>query len=235
MDWTRRWLERHRFYDNTRLERDHVEFVTERGGKRDQCLIHGITYFVDDQLRNLDVLRGAVDWLYLFGGESPSEGPEHVSVARDWDEAWQAISDAVATAVSRATPGEVHARLSEHERKSLEGTIRGALEREQRPGDPFERMDREDCLIDLNHLFWGVPAATRALVEIARRSDDHPTTVGWAGYYLADLWLGWGVPPLECLSELSAEGRQGFLERVENERPDWAREIRARWPGLSAP
>jgi hypothetical protein len=96
-------------------------------------------------------------------------------------------------------------------------------------------MDREDCLIDLNHLFWGVPAATRALLEIASRSDDHPTTVGWAGYYLADLWLGWDVLPLECLSELSAEGRQGFLERVEIERPDWAREIRARWPGLSAP
>lgn len=234
-DWARRWLDSHRFHESTCLRRDHVEFVADRAGKRARCLIHGITHFVDDRAENLTLLRGAVDWLLLFGVETVADHDSGVCPAPNWAAARQLICDAVASAVAQATPHEIQAKLSPHDRQWLESSILGALARE---GDPDmswrDSMDRVDCLIDLNHRFGGVPAATRALLEVGCWSDDLPDVGWWAGYYLGDLWAGGVVIPQDRLSRLSTQAREGFAAGVEDESPDRIREVRILRSGKGA-
>ena len=226
-DWTSTWLDIHGFYDVRRMQRDHVEFVAEPHEKREHCLIHGITHFVDDQLCNLELLRGAVDWLCLFGAEASAESDSFALRALGWDAALRLIRESVAESVANATPQELQATLAPDRRKTLEGSMRCALARFRDPNDPLERMDRDDCVYDLNHLFWGVPAATRVLTELARRADDDPDVTWWAGYYLGDLWLSEDEFPLDQVSRLSESGREGLLARVEDERSDLGTEIRS--------
>ena len=216
-DWTRRWLKTHGFFGLGRLQREQVVFVGQSREKRDECLIHGITHFVDDQLGNLDLLRGAVDWLCLFGAESSAEDDSPVLRVRGWESALRLVRESVAAGLANATPHELQAVLPPERRKSLEGNIRCALARFKDPDDPLERLDRDDCIYDLNHLFWGVPAATRALTELACRTDDDPTVVWWAGYYLGDLWLSEAEFPQDQMSRLSDQGREGVLARIEDQ------------------
>jgi len=90
-EWTRAWLAAHGFLGGQMLAAERIEIVQERIGKRERCLAHGITHFVDDGVKNLRVLRGRVDWLCLFGEHpnEPRDGPWHH--ADDWSVAMRLI------------------------------------------------------------------------------------------------------------------------------------------------
>lgn len=62
---TLHWLDHHRFYGLTGIERDRVHFCRERHEKAGICEELGITHFVDDRLEVLGNLT-TVGTLYLF-------------------------------------------------------------------------------------------------------------------------------------------------------------------------
>lgn len=62
---TLHWLDHHRFYDLTGIEREHVRFCRERHEKASICEKLGITHFIDDRLEVLSGLT-MVSALYLF-------------------------------------------------------------------------------------------------------------------------------------------------------------------------
>ena len=64
-DKTLQWLDHHRFYDLTGVERERVRFCRERHEKAGICEKLGITHFVDDRLEVLGNLT-TVGTLYLF-------------------------------------------------------------------------------------------------------------------------------------------------------------------------
>jgi hypothetical protein len=68
--WTRQWLRTHRLAEVTGIAGDHVQFVRDRTAKGERCRGLGITHFIDDRRENLEMLRGEVPHLYLFGGVS---------------------------------------------------------------------------------------------------------------------------------------------------------------------
>lgn len=80
---TRVWLRSHRFAEITGVGAQQVHFVRDRSGKLEKCRELGITHFVDDHLKNLEVLVGQVEHLYLFGGDTDSQG---IIAIRDWAE-----------------------------------------------------------------------------------------------------------------------------------------------------
>lgn len=60
-DKTMHWLDYHRFYERTGVQREHVYFCRERSEKAEICQEIGITHFVDDRidvLKNLPVMNG---------------------------------------------------------------------------------------------------------------------------------------------------------------------------------
>ena len=80
---TREWLKVHRFAEKTGLKTQQVQFVRDRSGKLDKCRKLGITHFVDDQIKTLEMLSVCVKRLFLFGSGSAGSG---VVVAQDWVE-----------------------------------------------------------------------------------------------------------------------------------------------------
>jgi hypothetical protein len=90
-DWTWRWLAEHRFTELTGIPSERIIFVREHEGKLDVCRRLGIQYFVDDQVRNLEILQAAVAHLYLFGDSVETEF-ERVC---DWPEALGVLEEAL--------------------------------------------------------------------------------------------------------------------------------------------
>jgi hypothetical protein len=70
---TRRWLERHRFFERTGMPPRALHFVRERRDKRLEAEKLGLTHFVDDRVDVLAVLA-SVPNRYLFGpqGDVPA-------------------------------------------------------------------------------------------------------------------------------------------------------------------
>ena len=83
--WTRSWLGSHAFYATTGIPVGHVLFVRESGGKRDVCERIGITHYVDDRLKTLRLLTGAVEHMYLFGDSDAAAAFAFTNVS-SWDE-----------------------------------------------------------------------------------------------------------------------------------------------------
>ena len=84
---TLEWMRAHSFCRETGIDSERVVFVRNRGDKRVVCTESGITHFVDDQLKNLALLRRVVPHLYLFGeGEDAREAARVASVVSDWGE-----------------------------------------------------------------------------------------------------------------------------------------------------
>lgn len=79
------WLEATSFYESTGLSEDHVHFCRERQGKAPICAELGITHFIDDRVNLMQILRGTVPNLFLFGPEA-SECPSWATPARNWTE-----------------------------------------------------------------------------------------------------------------------------------------------------
>lgn len=61
------WMGAVDFHARTGLHRDHVRFCRERVEKKAICSELGITHFVDDRVHIMQILRGSVPNLYLFG------------------------------------------------------------------------------------------------------------------------------------------------------------------------
>jgi hypothetical protein len=78
---TREWLKYHRFAELTGVGVQQVHFVRDRSEKLERCREFGITHFVDDQRKTLEVLSGHVKHLYLFGGDSARSG---IVGVQDW-------------------------------------------------------------------------------------------------------------------------------------------------------
>lgn len=224
--WTLEWMRFHQFSKRTDIAFGNVEFVRERADKRTRCLIHGVTHFVDDRIENLESLALAVGYRFLFGERYDRlDSAEHpwVTLVRDWAEALPAMLESIASSPVDAPPEKAGEALTPDMRRYLEGCIFAALERDD---SPEGHEDRVDAIYDLNHLFYGIPAAGKALLEVGGRTDDDPGVVSWCGFYLGELWLGLESFPHDQASRLSSIALKGVLARVGKERPEWGAAIR---------
>jgi hypothetical protein len=80
---TRRWFDRHRFYDRTGIDPACVHFCRRRDEKRVHTDALGLTHFIDDRTDVLGHLRGGVEHLVLFGVQSEPI-PDWVEHLPDW-------------------------------------------------------------------------------------------------------------------------------------------------------
>lgn len=71
---TRRWLDRHRFFQATGIPYGQVRFCLERREKAPICGELGIGLFVDDRLDVLDAMRDVVAFRFQFGATSSPAG-----------------------------------------------------------------------------------------------------------------------------------------------------------------
>lgn len=112
------WMDAVDFHTRTGLARDHVHFCRERSEKKPICSELGITHFVDDRIHIMQILRGSVPNLYLFGrlGEGHACPPWATPVV-DWE---QVIARIVGTG---------------------HGTGRSAADRRSQPHDPRLAVD----------------------------------------------------------------------------------------------
>lgn len=100
---SRRWLERHAFFETTGVRPDRLRFCRERREKAPICLELGITCFVDDRADVLAAMAGTVATRILFGAEV-SRDPGVVPAPR-WSDA-EAIAREAADVLllTRLTP-----------------------------------------------------------------------------------------------------------------------------------
>ena len=89
---TRQWLRAHKFEAETGLGTERVLFVRDRAGKLERCRALQISHFVDDQVKNLELLLGPVDHLFLFGARS---APAPMVAALDWPELQRLIRESL--------------------------------------------------------------------------------------------------------------------------------------------
>jgi hypothetical protein len=66
------WLQSVDFFSRTGLQPDHVRFCLQREDKATVCRDLEITHFIDDRVHIMQILRGVVPHLCLFG-ESGTE------------------------------------------------------------------------------------------------------------------------------------------------------------------
>ena len=93
---TREWLRQQGFTAQTGVSLERLIVVRDRAEKRRVCEELGITHFVDDQMKNLELLRGAVPHLYLFGANSSDAT---VVSVKDWQELDRALRERIADEV----------------------------------------------------------------------------------------------------------------------------------------
>ena len=81
------WLQSVDFFSRTGLQPDHVRFCLQREDKGTICRDLKITHFIDDRLHIMQILRGVVPQLCLFG-EPGAERlcPPWASFATNWPE-----------------------------------------------------------------------------------------------------------------------------------------------------
>jgi hypothetical protein len=84
------WLDHRRFYDTTRLPRDHVRFCRKRPEKADHARALRLSHFIDDRLDVLAHLRGLVPTLVLFGARTRT-APSWAAPAPTWREVPSAL------------------------------------------------------------------------------------------------------------------------------------------------
>lgn len=86
---TVRWLEHHRFWDETGVQRARLRFCRQRAEKAVIARALGLTHFVDDRADVLGAMVGVVAHRFLFGPQrAVPAGHTHVA---DWQRALAAI------------------------------------------------------------------------------------------------------------------------------------------------
>jgi hypothetical protein len=86
---TRKWLDRHRFFQETGIPYGQLRFCRQRKEKAPICLDLGVTLFVDDRLDVLDAMAGVVPYHFQFGASS---APPSIVPVRTWEEAERTIT-----------------------------------------------------------------------------------------------------------------------------------------------
>ena len=85
---SRRWLDRHRFFQQTGIRYGQVRFCRERKDKAPICKQLGVTLFVDDRLDVLAAMAGVVPHRFQFGA---SAAPPGIVPVASWPAAERAI------------------------------------------------------------------------------------------------------------------------------------------------
>ena len=88
---TQRWFTRWGFFQATGIDSRNVRFCRERSQKREHCLEHHITHFVDDRLDVLRHLIGLVPALYQFGAAWKERPEAAIQPVPCWRSAERAI------------------------------------------------------------------------------------------------------------------------------------------------
>jgi hypothetical protein len=89
---SRGWLEAVDFHGRTGLPREHVRFCLEREDKAALCRELAVTHFVDDRVALMQILRGVVPHLYLFGDPRDARGcPPWATFVTAWAELMRAL------------------------------------------------------------------------------------------------------------------------------------------------
>jgi hypothetical protein len=86
------WIKHHRLAEITGIDLTRVRFCRERSVKADICREIGVSHYIDDQLRVLELLRDCVRYrLWFTSGPSETPLPGLVTV-QDWPHAVREIS-----------------------------------------------------------------------------------------------------------------------------------------------
>ena len=81
------WLQCVDFFSRTGLQPDHVWFCLQREDKASICRELEISHFIDDRVHVMQILRGVVPHLCLFGEPgAKSFCPPWASFATNWPE-----------------------------------------------------------------------------------------------------------------------------------------------------
>jgi hypothetical protein len=88
-DRTRRWLDHHRFWEVTGMNRAKLRFCRRRDEKAEIARELGLTHFIDDRPDVLAAMLGVVRFRFLFGPQRAAP-PQHTHVL-DWQSAAAAI------------------------------------------------------------------------------------------------------------------------------------------------
>ncbi len=89
---TRKWLSHNEFYAKTGMREENIHFCRERTEKKDICEKFGITFFIDDKLHVMQILKDTVPNLYLFGDKTLNRGARNwTTLVENWDEVYMKI------------------------------------------------------------------------------------------------------------------------------------------------
>jgi hypothetical protein len=81
------WLQSVHFFSCTGLQPDHVRFCLQREDKATICRELEITHFIDDRVHVMQILRGVVPQLCLFGAPGAERFcPPWATFATNWSE-----------------------------------------------------------------------------------------------------------------------------------------------------
>lgn len=105
-DRTVRWLEHHRFWGETGVERSRLRFCRHRADKAEIARELGLTHFIDDRGDVLAAMVGVVAFRFLFGPQRVAS-PGHIPVP-DWRAAVRAVRASLTGGRSRS--GVEHSR-----------------------------------------------------------------------------------------------------------------------------
>ncbi len=82
-----KWLDEVNFYNRTKFPPDHIRFCLTREAKKEICEELQVSYFVDDRIHVMQILRNTVDRLILFGNEERRRHcPPWARYATSWSE-----------------------------------------------------------------------------------------------------------------------------------------------------
>ncbi len=95
---TRRWLDRHLFFQTTGIPYGQLRFCQERREKAPICKDLGVGLFVDDRLDVLGAMQGIVEHRFQFGASSAPPGIVPVPT-------WPAAEEAILAALSDSPHG----------------------------------------------------------------------------------------------------------------------------------
>lgn len=98
---TRRWLDRHRFFQTTGVPYGHLRFCLDRRDKAPICAELGVGVFVDDRLDVLDAMAGVVAHRFLFAAH---RAPTGVIAVPDWGTTEAAVLRAMSVSPAASSP-----------------------------------------------------------------------------------------------------------------------------------
>lgn len=102
-DRTRRWLDHHRFWEVTGMNRASLRFCRRRDEKAEIARELKLTHFVDDRPDVLAAMLGVVPFRFLFGPQR-APFPQHKHVLD-----WQSAAAAIRASLTAGTSGSAAA------------------------------------------------------------------------------------------------------------------------------